>query len=74
MGVTLGNFFGPPTLTSHNFAASKDMIMIGRSFESPKPYLFALAFALKNSIAVLLSYVILGQTDPTYVVCSLLIL
>ena len=32
------------------FAASKDMIMINRSFESPKPYLFAL---LSNRAALL---------------------
>ena len=50
-----GIFFELATLT---------LIMNSGSFESPKSYLFALN--LKNSVAVLLMYVILAQTIPIY--------
>ena len=55
--------FRPPTLSGHSFAA---MMLYSSSFESPKSHLFALN--LKNSIASFLSYVILAQTNPIYVV------
>ena len=54
----------PQTLTGHSFATSLAMIMNSSSFESPKPYLFALK--LNKQIAVLLRYVILAQSNPYY--------
>ena len=60
------NFFGPPTLTGHSLATPWPIMMNGSSFESPKPYPFALN--LKNSIVTLLRYTIIVQTYPIYVV------
>ena len=59
-------FFGPPTLTSHSFAAPWPTIMNSISFESPKPYMYALN--LKQSIVPHLRCVILVQPNPFYVV------
>ena len=44
----MSDFFGPPTLTVYSFSASLAMMM-NRSFESPKPYLFALNFKKQDS-------------------------
>ena len=50
------------TLTIHSFPAPSAIIMDSSSFDSPKPYPFALY--LKNNIAALLRYAILAQTNP----------
>ena len=56
------DFFGPPNLIGHSFAAPWPMMMHSNSFESPKPYLFG--YCLKNSIIALLRYVICAQSTP----------
>ena len=57
-------FFKPPNLEGYSFAATWAMVMKSSSFESPKPYLFALN--LKNSIAALLKSVRTSWKVPTY--------
>ena len=59
-------FFRPPTLRGHSFAAPLAMMMNSSSFESSKSYLFG--NYLKKNILVLLRYVILDQINPIYVV------
>ena len=54
-GRHVRQFFRPPTLTGHSFAALWAMIMKSSSFESLK--LYSLTLYLKNSIAVLLTSV-----------------
>ena len=55
-------FLRPPTLTGHSYEIPWNMMIKSSSFESPKPYLFALNF--KKSIAALLTYVISIQSTP----------
>ena len=57
--------FRSPTLKSQSFAAPWGITMKSSSFESPKPYLFALS--LRNSIEAFLKYVILAQTSCIHV-------
>ena len=59
-------YFYSISLTGHSFEALWAMIMNSTSFESQKSYLFALNW--KNSIASLLRYRNLTQTNPIYVV------
>ena len=63
---SIHDFNQPPTLTGHSFAAPLAMMMNSSSFESPKPYLFALN--LKDSIAAILRHFLLGQSYPIYIV------
>ena len=64
MSVYQGNFFRPPTLTSHSFAANWAMMMKSSSFESPKSYLYS--NKLKNGKAALIKYIIYPFEVPPF--------
>ena len=59
-------FFYPLALIGSSFALSLAMLMNSSSVESTKLYIFALN--LKNSIEVLLRYLMLAQINPIYAV------
>ena len=56
------NFFGPPTLIGHSFAAPYTMMMKSSSFESPKSYLYA--HNLKDNKAAPLKFIIPIRSTP----------
>ena len=58
----LSDFFRPPILRGHSFAAAVAMMMHSSSFESPMNYPFELR--LMKSVAALLSHIILAQINP----------